>query len=97
LSATLSLYASNKFFGLGTITYDCASASFQQVVVPGISGATKPTFSPILGVLTQDGAVVWISLDPPTVNILVALPPSGPNTPPAPPSAPKNPRITSET
>jgi len=96
LSATLALNQRNHPFGLGTIVFDCASSSFQQVIKAGITGETLPTYSPVFGVITQDGTVTWISLDPPAVSVEVSLPPSGPNVPPAPPAAPLNPRITSE-
>jgi hypothetical protein len=96
IKSTLSLYAPNKFFDIGTVTFDCGSQSFQQVIRAGISGATRPNFSNVLGVLTTDGTIVWASLDPPDVSILISLPPSGPNNPPAPPAAPLNPRVTSE-
>jgi hypothetical protein len=96
LSATLALNQRDHAFGLGTIIFDCVSSSFQQVIKAGITGSTLPTYSPIFGVITQDGTVTWISLDPPAVSVEVSLPPSGPNVPPAPPAAPLNPRITSE-
>jgi hypothetical protein len=96
LAAALAVYASNTFFRLGTIIYDCATNSYQQVSVAGTTGATRPTFSDVAGVLTQDGSVTWVSLDPPLVTVTTGLPPSPPNTPPAPPAAPTNPSVVSE-
>lgn len=96
VKATLSVYEANHAYSLGTIVFDCATQTYQQAIVAGTSGANRPSFSIPIGVLTNDNNVVWVSLDPPSVDIYVNLPPSGPNTPPAPPAAPLNPRITSE-
>jgi hypothetical protein len=96
LKAFLAVYISSKFYQLGTIIYDCATNSFQQVIVAGTTGPNRPQFSPTLGVITQDGGVTWVSLDPPEVNVQVPLPPSGPNTPPAPPAAPTGVAVKSE-
>jgi hypothetical protein len=96
-NGSLAVYASSTFFGLGEIVFDCASQTYQQVVIAGTSGATPPTFSRVIGVTTQDGTITWISLDPPLVITISNLPPSPPNVPPAPPAAPTGLVVTSET
>jgi hypothetical protein len=96
LNASLGLYAANEVVPLGDVIFDSVSQSYQQAIIAGTTGATRPTFSPIVGVTTQDGTVLWASLDPPTVVLALPLPPGPPNVPPAPPAAPTNPRIASE-
>jgi len=83
-------------FHVGQAIYDCASGTLQIVTVSGISGASRPAFSTVLGGTTQDGTVTWT--DPPvtSLDILLPLPPSPPNVPPPRPAAPLNPHITSE-
>jgi hypothetical protein len=96
LSASLGLYASNTRFSFGTIIFDCATQTFQQVAVEGVTGPTRPAFNSTVGATTQDGGVLWVTLDPPLGVVVTGLPPSPPNTPPAPPAAPTNPSISSE-
>ena len=95
-NGTLGVYASNTPFSLGTIVYDCATKTYQQVTASGITGATPPAFSVVSGSVTQDGTVTWMSLDPPSVIVSVNLPPSPPNVPPAPPAAPTGLFVVSE-
>lgn len=96
-SAVLAIYASSTHYDLGTIIFDCATQTYQQVAIEGTSGATRPTFSAIVGVTTQDGSITWVALDPPFTVVSTGLPPSPPNTSPTPPAGPTNPRISSET
>ena len=96
LNASLGLYASNALIPIGDVIFDCVSNSYQQAIVGGETGATRPVFSPIVGVTTQDGTVLWVSLDPPSTVLLLPLPPGPPNVPPALPPAPTGPRIASE-
>ncbi len=96
LGAALAIYAPNTFYSYGTIVFDCVSQTYQQVAVEGTSGATRPTFSSVIGQTTQDGTILWVSLDPPLVVVTAGLPPSPPNTAPAPPAGPTNPQISSE-
>jgi hypothetical protein len=95
IATTLALYTVNTFFSLGTIIFDCATNTFQEVIVAGTSGPTKPNFNTAIGGTTQDGTITWQTLDPP-IGAFVGLPPSPPNTPPLPPTAPTGLRITSE-
>ena len=96
LTASLAVYKVNTAYALGTIAFDCVSQTYQQVAVEGTTGATRPVFSAVLGATTQDGTVLWVSIDPALPAVLTNLPPSPPNTPPAPPAAPTNPSISSE-
>jgi ice-binding like protein len=96
-NGSLGIYGPSTFYNLGTIVFDCVSQTYQQVIVAGVSGATPPVFSPIIGSITQDGSVTWISLDPPLIVTISNLPPSPPNNPPAPPAAPTGLVVTSET
>jgi hypothetical protein len=97
LSAQLGVYASNTRFEIGTIIYDCAANTYQQVAVAGITGASRPAFQTAIGATTHDGSVIWVSLDPPLVVVTTGLPPSPPNVAPTPPAGPTNPSIASET
>jgi hypothetical protein len=96
LSAALAIYKSNTFYAVGTIIFDCATQTYQQVAIEGTTGASRPAFNAAVGATTQDGTVLWVSLDPPLVTVTTGLPPSPPNVPPAPPAAPTNPSISSE-
>jgi hypothetical protein len=96
LTGPLALYSSSGVVALGTIIFNCASQSFQQAIVGGTTGASGPTFSNVVGTITHDGSVTWVTLDPPAVQSVSLLPPSPPNTPPAPPAAPLNPRVSSD-
>jgi hypothetical protein len=96
LQDTVASYASNTFVAAGSVIFDCATQTYQQVLTGGTTGATRPAFNATLGGLTTDGTVVWIDIDPTLVTISLPLPPSPPNTPPTPPAGPTNPRIASE-
>jgi hypothetical protein len=96
LEATLAFYAGSSPYPLGAIFFDCATGTYQQVIVAGTTGATRPTFGIPIGSLTYDGTVTWISLDPLYGAVSTGLPPSPPNTPPAPPAPPTSPAISSE-
>lgn len=79
----------NTQYGLGVAIFDCASDSFQQVVVAGTSGATLPAFSNVPLTLTAgSGTVVWETVTLENAFIVLATPLSPPNIPPAPPAAP---------
>jgi hypothetical protein len=96
ISSEIALYASQFLFSLGTVIFDCATQTYQQVIVAGITAPTRPAFNPVVGGTTQDGQVLWITLDPPAASILTPISASPPNVPPAPPAAPTGPRIASE-
>jgi hypothetical protein len=96
ISSSLALYALNTAFTYGTIIFDCATQSFEQVAVAGTTGGSRPVFNSAVGATTQDGSVLWVTLDPPATFVGTGLPPGPPNTPPAPPAAPTNPSISSE-
>jgi Ice-binding-like len=88
----LIVYSQNKVINENDIFFDCVSGSYQQALNSGVSGGTRPTFSPVYGTITQDNTVRWISLDSqgPTV-VLLSMPGSGPNVPPPPPPPPATP------
>lgn len=96
LASSLSVYAADSTYSVGTIVFDCASQTYQQVAVEGTTGAVHPTFSQVLGSTVLDGTVLWVEIDPELAVLNTGLPPSPPNTPPAPPAGPQNPRISSE-
>ena len=79
---------------VGQVFFEPLSHSFQQAIVGGTTGAVTPVFSGVLGALTVDGSVTWVTIQP---VVLSPLPPSPPNVPPAPPAAPTNPSVSSET
>jgi len=95
IPGVLVLYTSNTKYALGNIIFDCATHTFQEVIVAGTTCPSAPSFNPIPGGTTLDCGVTWLTLSPP-VGTLLPLPPSPPNVPPTPPAAPLNPRITSE-
>jgi hypothetical protein len=95
IPGVLVLYTSNTPYNLGDIIFDCATHTFQEVIVAGTTCAAAPSFNPAIGGTTADCGVTWLTLNPP-VGTLLPLPPSPPNVPPTPPAAPLNPRITSE-
>ena len=90
------VWVANTTYGSGVAIYDPTTNTFQRVVVPGESGATKPVFSAVIGASTVDHLVTWESLSIIGVTLLMQLPPSPPNVAPPPPTAPTNVRITSE-
>jgi hypothetical protein len=95
-NGSLGIYGASTSFKLNEIIFDCASQTYQQAIVSGVSGATTPTFSKTVGAITVDGSVTWVSLDPPLVITISNLPPSPPNVPPAPPQAPTGLMVDSE-
>lgn len=95
IATTLALNARNKFFKVGTIIFDCATQTFQEVIAAGITFTSPVPFNSTVGATTQDGSVTWLTLDPP-VGAFVGLPPSGPNVPPVAPPAPTGLKIVSE-
>jgi Ice-binding-like len=96
ISSEIAFYGSQAQFNLGSVIFDCATQTYQQVIVEGVTAPTRPAFSPTIGGTTQDGTVLWITLDPPVASILTPISASPPNVPPAPPAAPTHPRIASE-
>jgi hypothetical protein len=94
---TLVIYAHGKFFGLGDVFFDCASGTYQEVIVPGITSLAGTTivFNPIIGGTTQDGSVIFQTLDPP-IGSPLQLPPSQPVAAPTQPAAPTGLFIKSE-
>jgi hypothetical protein len=94
---TLVVYAHGVFEKLGTVFFDCASGTYQEVIVPGITSpaGTVITFNPSIGGTTKDGSVVWQTLDPP-IGSPLQLPPSQSVTPPVAPAAPTGLIIVSE-
>jgi hypothetical protein len=95
IPGVLVLYNSNTRYALGNIIFDCATHTYQEVIIAGVTCASAPSFNPNIGGTTSDCGVTWLTLNPP-VGTLLPLPPSPPNVPPTPPAAPLNPRITSE-
>ena len=93
ISGRLVIWNANTAYQFGDIMFDCATKSYQEVIKAGTSGATVPTFSDVLGTLTNDGTIVWQSLDSTAVIISVDLPPAPANVPPAPPAPPTNPSV----
>jgi hypothetical protein len=96
ISATLGVYGSNQLTPVGGIIFDNASSSYQEAMVGGTTGPTRPTFSAVIGTMTPDGTVTWITMDPTQVSVVAPPPPSPPNVAPPAPAAPTNPRIASE-
>ena len=81
-------WQANTAYALGDLIFDCASNSYQEVIVAGTSGATKPSFSSTPNATTVDGTITWAAVSPASSYILIDLPPSPPNVAPPPPSAP---------
>jgi hypothetical protein len=81
-------WQANTEYSAGEVTFDDATNSFQEVVIAGTSGATRPTFNGTVNGTTTDGSVTWLNVSPASALICLALPPSPPNVPPAPPTAP---------
>jgi hypothetical protein len=81
-------WMANTAYALGDLIFDCASNTYQEVVVAGTSGATKPTFSSTPNATTTDGTITWTAVSPASSYILIDLPPSPPNVAPPLPSAP---------
>jgi hypothetical protein len=93
----LSVYVPGGPVTLGMVFFDCATGTYQQAIVAGVEGASRPTFSPTIGATSTDGGVTWRTIDPAITLIISSLPfPTPPNTPPTPPAPPQNPAISSE-
>lgn len=90
ISGTLVVYTSSSSVSVGDIFFDIPSSSYQQASVSGVTGVTPPIFSNVIGSVTIDGTVSWVTIDPLVTYIQSALPPSPPNIAPAPPAAPLN-------
>lgn len=93
-TASLSSRKNDSPMTVGQIIFDCASQTFQEVLVGGKTGNVQPVFSIVPGVLTKDGSVEFGVVT--GIILEVPLPPSNPNVPPPPPPAPINLVITSE-
>jgi hypothetical protein len=96
ISGRLTSWSPGLVVQFGDIIFDCATGTFQEAIQAGTTGATRPIFGVPTGTLTDDGTVIWQSLDHSTVIISVDLPPAPPNVAPPPPAAPTNPAISSE-
>jgi hypothetical protein len=81
-------WQANTKYSVGEVTFDDATDSFQEVVIAGTSGATRPIFNGTVNGNTTDGSITWLNVSPASALICLALPPSPPNVPPAPPTAP---------
>jgi hypothetical protein len=94
---TLIIYAHGVPVSLGNVFFDCASGTYQEVIVPGITSppGTVITLNPTIGGTTQDGSAVWQTLDPP-IGSPLQLPPSQPVAAPVAPAAPTGLAIVSE-
>src|ERR1700675_84729 len=94
---TLIIYAHGTYEKLGSVFFDCASGTYQEVIVPGTTSpaGTVITFNPIIGGITKDGSVIWQTLDPP-VGSPLQLPSSQPVVAPVAPAAPTGLVVVSE-
>ena len=81
-------WQANHAYAVGQLIFDCASNSYQEVLIAGVSGATKPSFSGTPNDLATDNTVTWAAVSPASAYVLIDLPPSPPNMAPAPPAAP---------
>lgn len=95
--AQLGFWLPDHFYSIGQIIPDCATGSFQRVIVAGMSGHTIPKFNVGTNAITQEGPsnpqLTWT--DPPEGSIFVVGPPAPapPNVPPPPPQAPPAPTL----
>jgi len=80
---------------IGDVFFDCATGTYQEAIVGGVTALTAVAYNPVIGGTTQDGTVTWQTLDPP-VGSPLGLPPSQPVPPPTAPLAPTGLAIKSE-
>src|SRR6202795_3025496 len=94
---TLVIYAHGTSEKLGNVFFDCASGTYQEVIVPGTTSpaGTVITFNPIIGGIIRDGSFIWETLDPP-VGSPLQLPSSQPVVAPVAPAAPTGLVVVSE-
>ena len=84
-----------KNVAIGNVFFDCATGTYQEAIVAGTTSTAVVAYNPSIGGITQDGTVVWQTLNPP-VGSPLGLPPSQPVTPPTAPAAPTGLKVVSE-